>query len=139
MLPEPHPHPFGTKSKVKMMNASENIATAPEWASTSKTVRKLNDNFRATFVGGRIVLTAGVAALAEHDLLELLQLVRSFDAFNADNDPHDEHDFGAIEFSDHRYFWKIDYYDRSVEAGSEDPADPTSTTRVLTIMRADEY
>jgi len=36
-------------------------------------------------------------------------------------------------------FRKIDYYDRATEAGSPDPADPAVTTRVLTLMRADEY
>ena len=86
-----------------------------------------------------MVLTAGVAALAEHDLLALLQLVRSFDAFTTDNDPYEEHDFGAIDLGGEKYFWKIDYYDRSMEAGSEDPANPAVTTRVLTVMRADEY
>ena len=37
------------------------------------------------------------------------------------------------------FFWKIDYYDPNLEFGSEDPADPTKTTRILTLMLADEY
>jgi hypothetical protein len=121
------------------MNATGASSAASDRTRTSKAIRELNDKFRTSSVGGRIVVTAGVAALSEHKLLALLQLVRSFDVFSADNDPYEEHDFGAIDFGDERYFWKIDYYDRSMEAGSENPADPASTTRVLTLMRADEY
>ena len=82
------------------MNAAGKIMTTSDQTHASKSIRALNDKFRTSFVGGRMVLTAGVAALAEHDLLALLQLVRSFDAFSADNDPHEEHDFGAIDFGD---------------------------------------
>jgi hypothetical protein len=39
----------------------------------------------------------------------------------------------------HKFFFKLDYYDSAMEFGSEDPADPSKTTRVLTIMLAQEY
>ena len=50
-----------------------------------------------------------------------------------------EHDFGALEVDGERLFWSIDYFDRSLAAGSPDQADPSVTTRVLTIMLAEEY
>ena len=62
-----------------------------------------------------------------------------FDSFTEDNDPHGERDFGAFEHEGQRIFWKIDYYDRALTYGSENPADPQQTVRVLTIMLASEY
>ena len=107
--------------------------------STIERIRELNDELRHTFVGGLVVITAGVEAMPAEQRRSLLAKVRAFDAFTEDNDPHGEHDFGAIEESGIRCFWKIDYYDRATEFGSPDPADPAVTTRVLTILRADEY
>lgn len=102
-------------------------------------IRELNDRFRSTTTGGRVMLTAGVDALSNVHKTLLLERVRTFDAFTGDNDPHKEHDFGAVEFLGRKFFWKIDYYDPEMQFGSEDPADPEKTTRVLTIMCADEY
>jgi Protein of unknown function (DUF3768) len=99
----------------------------------------LNDSLRRTLTGGKVFMTDGVAALAEADLARLLAKVRSFDDFNGDNDPYGEHDFGSLELAGRTYFFKVDYYAPDMEGGSEDPADPVKTTRVLTIMRADEY
>jgi len=36
-------------------------------------------------------------------------------------------------------FFKIDYYDKTLEWGSEDPSDPEKTTRVMILMLASEY
>jgi hypothetical protein len=105
----------------------------------SGAIRVLNDNFRSTFIGGQMFMTAGVNELPLDVKANVLLKVKSFSAFDKDNDPHNEHDFGSFEFAEETFFWKIDYYDRECHFGSEDPADPDKTTRVLTIMRADEY
>jgi Protein of unknown function (DUF3768) len=102
-------------------------------------IRALNDAFRQTFIGGRVLVTPGVRQLPLQANARVLQAVQSFADFDQGNDPHAEHDFGSIEIEGDGFFWKIDYYDPACEFGSEDPADPTQTTRVLTIMRADEY
>ena len=102
-------------------------------------IRALNDGFRTTFIGGKVMLTAGVDALPADTKAVVLSKVRTFAAFNGDNDPHGEHDFGTFELAGVTYFFKLDYYASNMDGGSEDPADPKKTTRVLTIMRADEY
>jgi hypothetical protein len=102
-------------------------------------IQALNDAFRRSFVGGRVVITAGVAALDTKIQAELLARVRRFDDFTVDNDPYDEHDFGAVRLAGRTIFWKIDAYDPTLTAGSEDPADPARTARLLTLMLAEEY
>jgi hypothetical protein len=102
-------------------------------------VRLLNDNFRATYLGGQIVMTAGVADLPMDVKARVLLQVQRFADFNAGNDPHGEHDFGSFEVAGETFFWKISYYDALCEFGSEDPSDPEKTTRVLTIMLNSEY
>jgi Protein of unknown function (DUF3768) len=102
-------------------------------------IRALNDTFRRSFVGGTIVVTAGLKSLSADRRHSILAKIRAFDNFNEDNDPHGEHDFGLIQDGDVRCFWKIDYYDTDMDLMSPDPADASVTTRVLTVMLAEEY
>jgi hypothetical protein len=80
-----------------------------------------------------------VQELGSEALQNVLQAVAKHDDFEQANDPHEEHDFGALTIGEHKIFWKIDYYDKQLEYGSPDPADPAVTARVLTIMLASEY
>jgi hypothetical protein len=103
-------------------------------------IAQLNDVLRTTFLTGRVILTQGVAALPEAIRAEIIDRVRSFDTFTEANDPFGEHDFGAFDHPDAgRINWKIDYYDRSMQYGSDDPADPAKTCRVLTILLGEEW
>ncbi len=112
---------------------------ATDDSDPSTRIRALNDAFRRSFVGGAVVLTAGVAAIPAVQRRSLLRMVRDFEAFDEDNDLHGEHDLGVVELGDIRCYWKIDYYDRELETLSLDPADPSVTTRILTVMLVEEY
>jgi Protein of unknown function (DUF3768) len=104
-------------------------------------IREQNDAFRKSFDPrlGRIMVTAGVDSLPSDVRAMAIHKTTTFDAFSPENDPHGEHDFGNFELAGRRFFFKFDYYDPTLEFGSEDPADPEKTTRVLTIMLAEEY
>jgi hypothetical protein len=111
--------------------------------SVQATIRALNDQMRSGGLEGspanRWLITPGVIALGLAGVKQAIERVRSFDTFEADNDPYQEHDFGAFDLAGERLFWKIDYYDRTLAAGSPDPSDTSVTCRVLTVMLASEY
>ncbi len=102
-------------------------------------IKTLNDNFRKTFIGGRVMLTSGIRAKTQDEIAEILEKVRSFDNFTTANDPYGEHDFGSFDYKGQKIFFKIDYYDLNYEYMSENPADPTITNQVLIIMLASDY
>jgi Protein of unknown function (DUF3768) len=68
--------------------------------------RELNDAFRTTFEGGRVLITAAVGALPPILACEALQKVRAFTDFTPDNDPYGEHDSGGFELAGHTFLWK---------------------------------
>ena len=102
-------------------------------------IARLNDAFRRTFMGGKVVITAGVHALPDTVKAAALVRVANFWEFTKENDPHGEHDFGSFDLYGDKFFWKTEYYDEQGECASEDPADPEKTLRVLTLMLAHEY
>jgi hypothetical protein len=110
---------------------------------TSKTeqIRTLNDRLRQNLDIGveTAVITTGVAALGAEAVARIVKTIAVYDDFCHDNDPYEEHDFGAFEAEGQVIFFKINYYDPTLTCHSEDPADPTTTHRVITIMLAEEY
>jgi hypothetical protein len=106
-------------------------------------IQALNDEMRQ---GGperagnnKWLLTPGLIDLGPTEAAQALEAVRTFTAFDANNDPYGEHDFGAFEVADARLFWKIDYYNLTLDGGSPNPTDSSMTIRVLTVMLAWEY
>lgn len=102
-------------------------------------IRALNDELREHLLGGGAVMTPGVAALGRDAVQRLVKTISTFDDFCQKNDPHDEHDFGSFDFDGTEVMFKIDYYDKQLKYHSPDPADPSVTERVITIMLAEEY
>ena len=102
-------------------------------------IATLNDNFRKSFIGGQVLLTAGIAAMSSEDKANIISMVQNFNDFIPDNDPYGEHDFFSIDYKGNKIFAKIDYYDLNNQYMSENPANPDITNRVLTIMLAEEY
>lgn len=102
-------------------------------------IRRLNDELRQRFKGGKVMLSAGIAALSKPEIASIIAAVASFEEFTGDNDPHSEHDCALLDWQEHRIMFKIDYYDPSLQFHSDDPADPKITTRVMTVMFASEY
>lgn len=120
-----------------MVTKQQQIAEAQ---ARARRIAELNDLARTAMgVCSRVIQTPGISALDPFDQSAIREQVELFKDFTAGNDPHGEHDFGSFEHGGQKIFWKIDYYDKRLEFGSEHPEDPGQTTRVLTIMLAEEY
>ena len=105
----------------------------------TETIRALNDELRQNLTIGAALITAGIAALGAEAVARNVKTIAVYDDFCHANDPHEEHDFGSFEVDGQTIFFKIDYFDKALTFHSPDPADPSITERVITIMLAEEY
>ena len=106
---------------------------------TAERIRALNDELRRKLPEGHAVMTAGIAALGPEAVARIVKTIAVYDDFCHANDPYEEHDFGSFEADGHKIFFKINYFDKALSAGSSDPSDPSVTERVITITLAEEY
>ena len=119
------------------MNQSANTTcTMPPRAEV---IASLNDQLRKTGTGGTIITTQSVRRLAGFNVEALAAALSNYSDFDAQNDPHGERDFGDLSLLGCDLLWKIDYYDLDLQFGSDDPADPGVTHRVLTVLLASEW
>jgi len=133
--------PFGLSVGIETAIGADSLPKGQTMSALTRTerIRELNDAFRTSLEGGRCLFTAGVSEYGIPFSTAALAAVKAFNNFTLDNDPYGEHDFGTFELDEERLIWKIDYYDRTLRFGSNDPADPDQTKRVLTIMLEEEY
>jgi uncharacterized protein DUF3768 len=117
-----------------------NMSTSSQSTPTDR-IRALNDNLRQNISRGHghAVMTTGISALGAEAVARICKTIEVYDDFCHANDPHQEHDFGSFDADGHTVFFKIEYYDKNLKYHSPDPADPTVTERVITIMLAEEY
>ena len=108
-------------------------------ADENPSIADLNDALRTQFEWGQIVATRSVSELRDETKNQIMQAIQTFSEFTPDNDPYGEHDFWSVVINGEKFFWKIDYYNKDMTMGSENPANPDITQRVMTIMQASEY
>ena len=106
---------------------------------STERIRALNDELRRNLPNGHAAMTAGIAALGPEAVARIVKTIAVYDDFCHANDPHSEHDFGSFDADGYTIFFKIDYYDKALNAHSPDASDPSVTERVITIMLAEEY
>jgi hypothetical protein len=105
----------------------------------AEAIARLNDKLRTTGEGGTIMITSNVQRITGFDPAILAAALANYVGFDADNDPHGERDFGDLTLLGHNILFKLDYFSKNLKYGSDDPANPDVTHRVLTVMLASDW
>lgn len=92
-------------------------------------------------VQGRMHVTRSLMEVGEGFMAEAVKAIGEFETFDPENDPDGWHDFGAVTIRGETVFWKLDLYEAESDSryGAEDPGNPDTTMRVLTIMMAHDW
>lgn len=106
---------------------------------STKPLLRVAPVFTLDGIEGELVATRGIADAGANFLGNVIRACARAFVFTEDNDPYGDHSFGTITVEGHRVFWKFDLYDTDLKAGSEHPAIPAHTRRVLTLMFPHEY
>lgn len=109
------------------------VPRAEQIARLNDALRQGDDN------SGTVMITQGVRAITGFNAEALATELSNYHDFDPDNDPHGERDFGCLTLWGHDLLFKLDYYDLEMKFGSDDPANPEITHRVLTVLLAREW
>ena len=101
-------------------------------------IRQLNDAFRSSFRGGKILLRASVAELPDMVKAARTASGRPVQRTEA-NDPNGTHDFLKFELSNRSFIFSIVAYDKNLEFESPDPTDPDKTILVGTLIQNSDW
>jgi len=91
---------------------------------------------------GEVLISAGLNAQGEAFKATALATIAAMTRkdFKPGNDPHGERDFNSFSVDGRLCLFKIDYFAKDdLRRPSEDPADSERTTRVMTVMLAEDY
>ena len=98
----------GVATYCEIVPVQTNQSLSRMWKS-SKIIQLINDNFRKTFQGGKVVLTRGIRALPKMEIAEIMLKVSKFNDFTVANDPYEEHDYGSFEYHGNKIIWKNNF------------------------------
>jgi hypothetical protein len=122
------------KTSIQRVGRSASGATPSNCADKRARIIELNDQFRATFKGGRVQMTPGVYDLDARPRGRAAYVMSRYNKFDDDS----EHDWGVFIFAGYSFEWRMEYRDKDGTGVSTDPADPERTFRVLTLYAADD-
>lgn len=121
-----------------------NLNIVSKTQSRSETIALLNDKARmGRDKTSKTMFTTNLLATLNPDRNDLdlqaqAKIIAAMRTCTFGNDSP-ERDIAWFDVDGHRVMMKIDYYDLTLEWGSEDPANPAVTRRVITLMLPADY